>query len=734
MSVLTIGLVLEVEFLLVHFTHALQIATPTGAAVPAAQASQVAVANHDYLVIMMLLGAILGMISGFGVTDPDAKGQLITILFLPVPMFAALALGISLGGHRTLSLVLLAVVLAAGTYLRRFGPRGMVAGMLLFMGFFFGFFLYGTLTVSDLRWVAAALGVGDAVALAVRFIFFYPHQQKALHRTQRSFGARARKVAALALSVFEESTPAPADNRMRQLQRQLVRLNEAALMIDAQLGDSGQLVHQRLFDIELALTNIARFARPLARLDLPADQCAEVRQALQDIADSNLPGARRHAENLFTLLAALPPPAAAVDSTAMIVAHRFAGSVVALAGAGSEWLAPAPTGSRDAGSRDAGSSSFEPAVTLFGGWLPGSAQVSAVASTERGTGWGDHIRLAPYTRTAIQVGVAVGASIVLGDLVSGRRFYWAVIAAFITFMGVNNSGEQARKGLYRIAGTVVGIGIGSLLATAVGHHPYWSIAVILLSLFFGFYFMRINYAFMVVGITVMVSQLYVQLGEFSNSLLGLRLAETAIGSSVAIIVVTLVLPLRTRRVLRVALRAHVHAVRALIAHATSALFGELPGSGSTLRADARAVDASHQALLAKAQPLRRNLFGSHDEGTAQAMRLAAASRHYSRDLVNDAEGVGPLDPGLRADVARAAATLETSLDILAESLTGPVTADYTRSAALFDRTERRLEDGAARIEEGPLAIRDLKLIDGAMAKLAELSGLPVTDYDTVGIT
>ena len=723
MSVLTIGVILEAEWVLVHFTHALQIPTP----VPAAQAAQVAVANHDYLVIMLLLGAILGMISGFGVTDPDARGQLITVLFLPLPMFPALALGIALGGHRVLSLVLLALILAAGTYLRRFGPRGMVAGMLLFMGFFFGFFLHGEISVSDLRWVAAALGVGDVVALAVRFTFFYPHQEKALERTQRSYRARARKVAALALQVFED--PARGTRQVRLLQRQLVRLNEAALMIDAQLGDpaavaegsSGQLLHQRLFDVELALTNIARFAEPLARLDLPADQCAEVRLALRDIAGSDLAGARQHAENLLALLAAIPPPASGEDSTALVLAHRFAGSVVALSIAGPEWLAGGPT--------DGGKGTFEPAVMLFGGWLPGSAQVSAVASTERGTRRGDRIRLAPYTRAAIQVGVAVGASIALGDVVSGRRFYWAVIAAFITFMGVNNSGEQARKGLYRIAGTVVGIGIGSLLATAVGHRPYWSIAVILISLFFGFYLMRINYAFMVVGITVMVSQLYVQLGEFSNSLLGLRLAETAIGSAVAIIVVTLVLPLRTRRVLRVALRAHVHAVRVLVAHATSALLGELPSSGGTLRADARAVDASDQALVATAQPLRRNLFGSHDEDTGQAIRLAAASRHYSRNLVNDAEGVGPLDSEMRLEVARASATLQSSLDILAESLTGPIERDYTRSSALFDRTERRLED---RTDEGRLAIRDFKLIDGAMAQLAGLAGLSVTDFDTVG--
>jgi uncharacterized membrane protein YccC len=729
MSVLTIGVILEAEWVLVHFTHALQIQTRAGAALPAAQATQLAVANHDYLVIMMLLGAILGMISGFGVMDPDARGQLITVLFLPVPMFPALALGIAVGGHRVLSLVLLAVILAAGTYLRRFGPRGMVSGMLLFMGFFFGFFLHGTITPGDLGWVAVAVGVGDAVALAVRFSLFYPRQAKALQRTQRSYGARARKVASLALELFED--PAHGERELRRLQHHLVRLNEAALMIDAQLGDpaavaegsSAQLLHQRLFDVELALTNIARFAEAIGRLDLPADQCAEVRLALRDIASSDLTGGMQHAENLLSLLPVTGPHAGGEDPTRVVVPHRFAGSVIALSAAGAEWLA--------LGQTDGGKGTFEPAVMLFGGWLPGSAQVSAVASAERGMRRGDRVRLAPYTRAAIQVGIAVGASIALGDLVSGRRFYWAVIAAFITFMGVNNSGEQARKGLYRIAGTVVGIGIGSLLATAVGHRPYWSIAVILISLFFGFYLMRINYAFMVVGITVMVSQLYVQLGEFSNSLLGLRLAETAIGASVAIIVVTLVLPLRTRRVLRVALRDHVHAVAALVHHATCRLLG-VECSESTLRADARAVDVSHQALVATAEPLRRNLFGSFDEDTGQVMRLAAASRHYSRNLVNDVEGIGPLDSEMRLDIARADATLRTSLDVLADALTGPTPRDYTRSSALFDRTERRLEERSARIEEGQLAIRDLKLIDGAMAKLADLAGLPVTDFDTVG--
>src|ERR1700712_5010273 len=114
---------------------------------------------------------------------------------------------------------------------------------------------------------------------------------------------------------------------------------------------------------------------------------------------------------------------------------------------------------------------------LFGGWLPGSTMVSAVASEERGNRRWDRITLAPYNRTALQMAVAVGGAISLGDLLSGRRFYWAVIAAFITFMGANNSGEQVRKAAYRVLGTVVGVVIGSLLVHLTGHYTFLSITV-----------------------------------------------------------------------------------------------------------------------------------------------------------------------------------------------------------------------------------------------------------------
>jgi uncharacterized membrane protein YgaE (UPF0421/DUF939 family) len=733
MSVLTIGLVLVAEWLFVHFTHALQIQTH-GATLSAAAQVQAATADHEFLVIGMLLGAIVGMISAFGIMDRTPRGQLTTTLLMPIPMVGALALGLGLGGYRLPSLVALVAILALGAYLRRFGPRGMVTAMLLFIGDFFGYFVHGAISLSEIGWLTAEIGVGVLVAIVVRFGVFYPHPDKALARTQRSFEARSRKVTALALEAFEASEPSP--RLARRIHRQLVRLNEAALMIDAQLGDanaiadgsSGQRFHQRLFDVELAVSNLARFALAMGRLDLPRSQRQHVRGALLDIVKLDYPEAKAQASALMAELHGPDTNSTEMSRLDIVIPHRFAGSVIDLADAIAEWttLDPSP---------DDEPVTFEPSVTLFGGMLPGSAQVSATASTQRGHHFWGRVPLEPYTRTAIQMAVAVGAAVALGDLLSPRRFYWAVIAAFITFMGTNNAGEQTRKAVFRVVGTVVGIGIGTVVVNLVGHHTYWSIAVILVSLLFGFYLMRINYIFMVVAITVMVSQLYVQLGEFSDSLLLLRLEETALGSGVAIAVVLLILPLRTRNVLQVALRAQTEAVAALVDIATGHLLDDDHHyrGDTSLRAAARDIDAAYQAVVATALPLRRTMFGAVDETVGSTLRLASASRHYGRNMVADIEGAGILDAQTRRDIGRASDTLHSSLAVLINAFEGERDGVYVRSSSLFDRAERCLGNSSNATYNDRLPIRDLMLIDQTMASVAGAMNLTVTDYDTAAI-
>ena len=724
-AVLIIGAVIAAEGIFVHFTQALYIQAH-GAVLPAAEAARVTAANHAFLVIGMLMGALIGLI-GTGVVDKTARGQLVSFLILPAPLIGMLSLGLVIGGYRILALVSFPVVVAIGTYLRRFGPRGFNGGVLLFMGDFMGFFMHGILTPGDLGWVTAEIGVGLAVAIAVRFALFYPSQAKALQRTQRSYAARARKVAALALEQLDN--PGNRTGDACRLHRQLVRLSEAALMIDAQLADPGavadgssaQLLHQRLFDAELALGNIARFAQAMAGLRLPAPQHMEARLALRDLVRGENETARTHAARLTALLREAGPVADDEDY-AVVITHRFAGSVVALADAITEWMA--------VGATREGEEAFQSPVQLSGVWLPGSATVSNAASLERGTRLADRIRLPRYSRNAIQIGIAVGAAVAAGDVLSPRRFYWAVIAAFVVFNNATNAGEQVRRAFFRVAGTLAGIAAGSLLVTAVGHHPYWPVAVILAALFFGFYLLRVNYAFMVFGITVTVAQVYVQVGEFSNSLLLLRLEETAIGAAVAIAVVILVLPLRTRRVLRIAARDFVQAVGRLADHASDYLRGAGNSSKATLRSDARAVDAAYHSLMTTAQPLRP-LGGTTGEGIRGGLRLASAARNYSRDLVADTGQARLSDAGMRLDIELATAALLHSMDVIADAVTGSREATYTRSSAIFDRVERRIEERTSTVGLAQLAIRDLKLIDGTMARLAEAMGLAVTDYDTV---
>ena len=93
----------------------------------------------------------------------------------------------------------------------------------------------------------------------MRFGLFYPRPDRTLRRTRRSYEARARSVIGAALSVLGRPGDGP-----RRLDHHLARLNETALMIDAQLGNPAALpgasagrLHELVFAAELALDDVA---------------------------------------------------------------------------------------------------------------------------------------------------------------------------------------------------------------------------------------------------------------------------------------------------------------------------------------------------------------------------------------------------------------------------------------------------------------------------------------------
>lgn len=757
-TVVTIGVAMAAEGTFVHFTHALQTTIAGASGGPAVTAL-----NHAILVIAIMLGAVVGMLASFSAamfTVPRA--QLVTFALMPVPMVAGLALGLALGPYRVAALASLAVVMAAGAYCRRFGPRGMLGGMLLFMGDFFGFFLHQEVSLADIGWLTAEIGIGVLVAIVAQFTLFYPSRRRALRRMLRSYAARARDAARRSLDLFDEPDPRARARAARRLRRRLVRLNETALMIDAQLTDAAAIppgwspprLHQAVFDAELALTNIARFAEHLAELPVPPPARALVRQALACVAGRDLAAADRVARDLLTALDGVGGrPASGSGSgsgsddvmdddagaenrrrrTRLVLLHRLATSVIGLAAAAEAWLHAAPAPSRRRRAPPGGTletaETLESPVMLAGGWLPGAAMVSAEASRQApsGEGYGDRIRLAPHVRVSIQLAVAVSGAIVFGELLSGRRFYWAVIAAFVTFMGANNAGEQLRKGFHRVLGTFIGVLLGAVGAHLVGDRADLNIAVVLVVLFVGLYLMRISYALMVVAITIMVSQLYVQLDEFSDSLLALRLEETAVGAGVAALTVLCVLPLRNGRVARVAARHYVEALAEVAREAVERLTDPDRPLGA-LRTASRRLDASYQTLLASMSPLRVPLPGAGDGLRDQFLHSATAARHYARNLVVDTLGGATLETRQREALRAAEARLADSLGGLAGPRQDARRRDYVRSAAMFDLVAQASPgDLTAPLQ---FALRDLQLIDGAMAAVAQSAGLGVRALET----
>ena len=671
MAVLGIALAVAAEYVFVQVTHAMQINTH-GATLPPAQAALVHAQHHGVLVIAMLLGALMAMVGSFVVNDPTARGQLFTSALIPIPMFASMVVGLALGSHRIPSLAFLVVALMLGTYLRRFGPRGFGVGLVVFNGGFMGFFLTAEIPLRNVGWVAAELAIGVVASLIVRFALFRPHSGRTLARMQRSWVARSHTLVNLAWSMTDAgNTPRRQERLTEQMHRQLLRLNESTLMIDAQLGDPTStsspalLLHQLMFDMELALTNVARFTAALANRPLSAPARDALRATLAAVRDDDIDTARARSRELLDL-GTIKHADVADDpqTTTVVLAHRLVGSIKTWAYAQREWL---ELGERvqDGSTADP----FVPAVKLFAGWLPGSAPVSAAASTTPGRGRWDRSVMPPEIRATIQIGLAGIIAITVGDQVSGHRLYYALLATFLAFMATTNSGEQIRKALFRVGGTGIGIVIGDVLVHLAGHQVWICLTVISIALFLGIYLIRINYMFMVIGITVTMSQLYVQLDEFSWHLLLLRLAETGIGVASVVLVVLFVFPLRPQRVLSVAVSLYFDASTKVVDESLAALTGRPTTDGATepTRADVRGLDVAYQSLVTTATPLRHGTFGRNSQQLATILSVAAASRYYLRNLANGVDSWPASARGAALDLAAAPADLVTGGDPRFES-------------------------------------------------------------------
>jgi hypothetical protein len=671
--------------------------------------------------VPMLVGAVLAMMASFGVADPTRGGKAVTLLILPLFLFAGMGVALAVEHQRVLSLVVFVLVMFVAVAIRRFGPRYFNGGMVAFMGYFFALFLM--LTPAQLPEIALAVAVATVWSMLLSLVLWPVDNAKVLRRMVRAFEGRVRGVAAAAAEVFGGATdPALLESR-------LVQVTESALIIDGQLGTPGAVVddatagavRSTLIDDELAARALADCVRLLAAVPLPGD----LRAAVVGLLDALRAGSWAEVEACAT---ALDERAGAYDEPLAVAVPRPSGSaghapptlaqVVRRLAAAAQGLVQGHRDRRDIRPSDSyAESGFVPAVQLFGGAMPGSqGTIAEMLAESTGPWW---TRLSLTTRQAVQVAIATGLAVAAGDALSGQRYYWAVLAAFIAFTGTATAAQTVSKAVNRVLGTMIGLLAAIPLVAVTGNGFAVVLPLVLLSIFGAFYLMRVSYALMTFFITLLLGELYALLGTFTPELMLLRLVETAVGGAIGIAVALLVLPIRTQAVTVAARRAVLGSLRTLLDDLARVLRGD--ADDVDLQASARALDARlHQLLLLGATLLRPAPFLRNTERGRRLMIYTSLS-HHARGLARRAE-VGAL-PG--RDVL--AHVVERMVDLVDDLCADEPHADAARSAA----TSELLAGVDVREPRVRRFVHELGHLHDALVSLSDTPGVVVSDATPV---
>jgi hypothetical protein len=653
--------------------HRLRMALSAGAAMATTLGLEYGYARLTHagaagILVAMLLGTVVAMIGSTALAGPRAWPKVRTAVFFPIAIGAGTLPGVAVAGHADLTLITLVAVMFVAVYIRRFGQPCFFYGFMIWIGYFFAAFLRARW--SDVPSLLADVSVGSAWVLLLSVTVLRTHPRRTLHRVLRAFDARARAVARVCADLL---VAGPADDRRRvRLRRKLhsrqLRLAETALIVEGwsaepdalPRGWSAPMLRRRLLDAHLAVDEFAAAAESLILADGGVTE--EAARIAGHLARREDRAAERRSRTLLT------PDRVESEDNGGENARIQDFHAQQLATAALEFIELAARTDTPPGVDD--TEEFSPAVTLAFGVLPGSGAVAGgVAARGR---WSPLSGMSLTTRQAIQVAVAGTLAIIAGRELSQARYYWAVIATFIAFTGTATRSEVSIKAGNRVLGTVLGFGAGLGLVHLTAGHMLWMLTVIVAGMSCGFYLVSVSYAGMIFFVTIMVSQLYSALHEYSAGLIVLRLEETAIGAAIGIAVALLVLPTSTRDTVEAASRRYFSALadvsRAIAVRLSDERADGAPGTRD-LDALTRTLDVRLQQLALVARPLTRSLGRSlilrNDPGLARhritlyaaVTRQIRGSALAARRSPSDAPEVAALSQkyGALADVAAALA-------------------------------------------------------------------------------
>ncbi|GGM13253.1 FUSC family protein [Nakamurella endophytica] len=659
----------------------------------------------------LLLGAVVAMLMSTGIREQHRTVVLRTGLASPVLAAGGVTVGVLSAERPLLGSAAFVVVSFGAVYVRRWGPRWFTLGFLFWQGFFFSLFLHPP--TRQLPFLLLAVVASGLWVLLLLLTVLHEDPHNRLRRIVAALRARARSGIAAALDVLAD----PGDRGApRAVRRALVQLSETALLFDGQLGDRRSLpsgvppnrLRRWIVDLEIGMDEVCGATVTLAesRPDLPPLTREQVREVLHLLGWGDYAEADRAAERLAGS-ASVPGAARRLGAAAGLLLHTVHRWDTG------DWAVPDEDRWDD-------EDQFEPVVTLIGGNLPGSAALAAQSVIRQDAGRFSPSRLLLTTRQAIQASVAAGLSILVGELISRQRYYWAVIAAFVGFAGTATSGETLTKGVGRITGTLAGLVAAVALANVTDRHTAAAVLLILLCIGLAFFSQPLSTTAMVFFITVMLGQLYTLLGTFSDALLLVRLFETAAGAAIGVVVALVVLPAHSGATLREARRTFLGTVADLLEACAEVLRGGRPERDPLTLALELDADG-RQVIRIRRATTRGRLFGADRTALRHRMSVLASVGSSARTLAGavSAERPDPVleqvctalagqarrlseVPSLSSGAPRRAAEDDATAQVR-EQLDAAPADPATRRAV---RALRRLSDGLGLLDPGLPAARD----------------------------
>jgi hypothetical protein len=670
----------------------------------------------------MTAGAVMAMVSSLLVNEGTAKLLARSLLFMPFPAFGALALGVWLQPHRVLDMWLVAAEIAVWFYVVRYGPFGLLAGV---MGF--AFLLFGTISpmpMQDACRLALVAAVIAVALLTARLVLCYPMPREDLLRTQRAFVIQARRVAAAAADTLTGGTGGAA--AAKRMDHALHRLNVTTVTIDARLasqedGEAAEMLHTYLFDAEVALHAIGSAVQQLGGRRISPALRQSLVSGLSTVRDTHL----EQAHELRPAAALIRQSAAGTaegtgpdDPETCALARRIADLLEALADSITFWL--------DLGCHmpiQVTRGTFQPAVRLEPGGRPAGVGPTArkLAAVEHGKGWRGFI--SPHLRAPLQAAIALAITVPLADAVSPQHYYWGFVGVILALFGPATNTERVRKSVQRVAGTALGAVIGVVLLHLIGHgHPYAILAVLAVGVGIGMVGVQHYYTFFAICLTAALVQLY---GTYTpNSkidwLMAQRVFENGLGLAVGTLCAAVLFPLSNRKIILEATQDYLVALERLIA--------QIPERWSTpegqvrLRGAARGVDAALYQVRGALRPALRMPAIMRSTDADDLLAVLATVGGHARALAVAADV--DIDPHVRDGAEQVLTALGRSLHDLQQHVTagektGTRGGAWANVSPLIREVQSTVRNDARLREDSLLvAMDELIALDETLASLA----------------